>query len=283
MRAWRLVNAHPPSRSCLLLCCHLAAPLLALSPPSIGCKLHGSATLHRHRGWIILHNPPQPPPSPFDPLGSTGFPHPSGSTLVGRRPTIASGLPSSGCTSSLCPTGSVGLLPPASSTMVLSRQSPRLHPGPPDPLHPPGSLALRLRLGLLHHLPRRHWSAPWNRRPFLLHGSSLRQLHRGPPLWLWLWPGSSLTPPAPNSSCLLPGSSLLRHPHGLCLPGPSQMSVPPEPPPKYRTPSSPCSFYSTRTRFPGGGLISGFWTICVLFYLGFCSCLSLFGHVPVLI
>ncbi|KAI2652502.1 Formate--tetrahydrofolate ligase [Labeo rohita] len=50
---------------------------------------------------------------------STGLHHPSGSTLVGRRPTIASGLHSFGCTSSLRPIGSVGLLPPSSSASAL--------------------------------------------------------------------------------------------------------------------------------------------------------------------
>ncbi len=105
----------------------------------------------------------------------------------------------------------------------LGRQSPWLHPGPPDPLHPPGSLALRLHLGLLHHLLRRRWSAPWSRRPSLLHGSSLRRLHRGPSSWLW--PGSCCAPPAPGPSCLFPGSSLLRRLPGLCLPAPSRVSV----------------------------------------------------------
>uniref|UniRef100_A0A673NCD5 ATP-binding cassette, sub-family G (WHITE), member 2a n=1 Tax=Sinocyclocheilus rhinocerous TaxID=307959 RepID=A0A673NCD5_9TELE len=38
-------------------------------------------------------------------ISSTGLPHPSGSALVGRRPAIASGLFSSGCASSFCPTG----------------------------------------------------------------------------------------------------------------------------------------------------------------------------------
>ncbi|KAL0191148.1 hypothetical protein M9458_013846, partial [Cirrhinus mrigala] len=40
------------------------------------------------------------------PTSSTGLPSPSGSALVGRRPAIASGLHSSGCASSLRPTGS---------------------------------------------------------------------------------------------------------------------------------------------------------------------------------
>ncbi len=42
-------------------------------------------------------------------------------------------------------------------------------------------------------------------QPFLLHGTSLRRLHHGPPSWLW--PGYRLAPPAPSPSCLLPGSS----------------------------------------------------------------------------
>ncbi len=52
---------------------------------------------------------------------STGLSHPTGSALVGRQLAIASGLLSSGCASSLRPTGSIGILPPASSTLVLSR------------------------------------------------------------------------------------------------------------------------------------------------------------------
>ncbi len=54
LKGRRLTNAHPPSRSCLLHRCRLAAPLLALSPPSVQCELHGSAIRHRHRGWSIL-------------------------------------------------------------------------------------------------------------------------------------------------------------------------------------------------------------------------------------
>ncbi|KTF78513.1 hypothetical protein cypCar_00042941 [Cyprinus carpio] len=49
------------------------------------------------------------------------LPRPSGSALVCRRPAIASGLHSSGCTLSICPTDSIGLLPPSSSTLVLCR------------------------------------------------------------------------------------------------------------------------------------------------------------------
>ncbi len=49
LRAHRLKNVHPPSRSCLLHRCCLAAPLLTLNPPSVQCEHHGSASLHcRH-------------------------------------------------------------------------------------------------------------------------------------------------------------------------------------------------------------------------------------------
>ncbi len=48
--------------------------------------------------------------------GSAGLPHPSGSALVWRRPSCASGLHSSGCTSSLCPSDFfISSAPPQSS------------------------------------------------------------------------------------------------------------------------------------------------------------------------
>ncbi len=53
--------------------------------------------------------------------GSAGFPRPSGSALVWRRPSCASGLHSSGCASSLRPSGSVRLLHPLGSSSVLWR------------------------------------------------------------------------------------------------------------------------------------------------------------------
>ncbi len=86
-------------------------------------------------------------------------------------------VPSSSFIPSAPPQSSVAPAPPRPPG-----STPLLCLGPPDPPRCPGSSALRLRLGLLHHLLRRRWSAPWSRRPFLLHGSSLRQLHRGPPL-----------------------------------------------------------------------------------------------------
>ncbi|KAI2646405.1 Large structural protein [Labeo rohita] len=52
---------------------------------------------------------------------STGLHRPSGSAPVSRRPTFASGLYSSGCASTLCPTGSVDLLPTAGTASVLCR------------------------------------------------------------------------------------------------------------------------------------------------------------------
>ncbi len=182
-----------------------------------------------------------PSTSAFWPRGSTmapssllsaGLPHLSGSALVCRRPSAASGLHSSDCTSSLqlCQAS-------PSLQLHLAPQSLRLHCvlpdpclrlgrrrhlpclGPPDPRCRPGSSALRLHLGLLHHLLRRHRSAPWSRQPFLHHGSFLRRLHCGPPSWLW--PGSRLAPPAPSPSCLCPGSSLrLIRPGSYCfIPG----------------------------------------------------------------
>ncbi len=97
------------------------------------------------------------------------------------------------------------------------RQSPRLQPGPPDPRHPPGSLALHLRSS--NHLLHRRWSAPWSQKPSRLHDSSLRRFHRGPSSRLW--PGSCCSP---GPFCLFPGSSLCRPP-GLCLPAPSWVSI----------------------------------------------------------
>ncbi len=168
-----LENARPPTRSCLLHRCRLAAPLLALSPLSVRCEPHGSAILQRRRGWSIPHLRLQGPDSASArrpsgstvtrlSISSTGLPRPSGSALVGRRPAIASGLRSSGYASSLHPTGSVGLLPPASSTWVLGRSgfgSPPWSPEPSAPPWPPRSSAspwlvgsLLLCLGLLNHL-----------------------------------------------------------------------------------------------------------------------------------
>ncbi len=73
--------------------------------------------------------------------------------LVSHRPSAASGFHSSGFhsfTSSLHPSGSVRLLLPSSFTFILSLL---LHLGPPDPLCRPGSVSVRLRLGLhrRHH------------------------------------------------------------------------------------------------------------------------------------
>ncbi|KAL0150803.1 hypothetical protein M9458_053885 [Cirrhinus mrigala] len=64
-----------------------------------------------------LEDPSSPPPA----SESTGLPHPSSSTLVARRPAIASGLHSSSCVLSLHPTGFIGLLPPSGSASDLCR------------------------------------------------------------------------------------------------------------------------------------------------------------------
>ncbi len=76
----------------------------------------------------------------------------------------------------------------------LSRLSLQLRLGPPDPRRHPGSPSARFHLGLhLQQLSLRQ-SAPWCCRSLPHHGSSRRQLHRGPPSWLasGLPPGSSL-------------------------------------------------------------------------------------------
>ncbi len=58
-----LENARPPTHSCLLHRCFLAAPLLALSPPSMRCELGGTVILQHRRGqsfpWLRLQ-PPRP-------------------------------------------------------------------------------------------------------------------------------------------------------------------------------------------------------------------------------
>ncbi len=129
---------------------------------------------------------------------------------------------------------------PPSLRLHLSSRSHLFRLGPPDPLHHPGSSALRLCLGLL----LRHWSAPWSRQPFLHHGSSLCRLHRGLPSWLWPAGSScskSLRSPPSIWSALAPPWTLFAvlHP-GVC--------PPPEPPPGI--PSLPLSCP---------------WTVCVCF------------------
>ncbi len=182
---------------------------------------------------------PSPPPSPVDPSAPPGSlvpPAPPWSGVDPPSPLEASPLATPRRSIPPAPLGS--FLPPAppwssvapappwisASALVARDLAPQIpHPGPPDPRHPPGSLALRLHLGLLLHLLCRRWSAPWSRRPSILHGSSHRRLHCGP--LLWRWPGSCCAPSAPGPSCLLPGSSLLRCPPGLCLPAPTWVSV----------------------------------------------------------
>ncbi len=228
---------------------------------------------------------PSPPPSPIDPPAPPGSlvpPAPPWSGVDPPSPQDSSPLAAPRRSVPPAPLGSfLPSAPPGSSVvrlrcgspelrLRLGCQSPRLHPGPPDPRHPPGSLALRLRLGLLHHLLRHRWSAPLCRRPSLLHGSSLRRLHRGPSSWLW--PGSCQAPPAPDPSSLLPGSSLLRHLPGLCQPAPSRVSVlllsrllsshPPLP--------FGC-YYGARTHLPGGGRYVTPLDCFVVFLLPMCS------------
>ncbi len=61
VRKMLLENARPPTHSFLLNRCHLAAPLLTLSPPSLRCEPRGTAILQRCRGRSIPHLRLQPP------------------------------------------------------------------------------------------------------------------------------------------------------------------------------------------------------------------------------
>ncbi len=236
VRAWR--DCHPPALP------WLEFPLI-------------SASSHEARTRPLPVDPPSPPwllaPSslswPICPLALLG-------TLVPPAPPCSAStnlrLGTSLLRLRLVPSSLWLRQAPSSPQLKLSPLSLRLHRGHLDPHLRLGRRRHLLRLGLLLHLLRRRWPAPWSRRPSLLHGSSLHQLHRGP--LSWLWPGSCSVPPAPGPSCLFPGSSLLRRLHGLCLPAPSRapvllLSL---------LPSSLMPFpfgwyYGTSTHLPGGG------------------------------
>ncbi len=246
LKAQRLTNAPTlppaPASSSAVVC-------QPLCPPSIWCELRGTAILQRSR-WD----------------GATRCSRRSGVLRrwrVNARPGGAGRTRESGGAGPPSPVDPPAppdsLLPPAppwssgSPDLRLSPPEPSAPPWPPpDPQHPPGSLALRLRLGLLHHLLRHRWSAPWSRRPFLLHGFSLRQLYLGPSSWLW--PGSCCAPPAPGPSCLLPGSSFLRRLSCLCPSSSSWASslIP--------TCSPLCCSTARGRTFREGGDMSGLWT-----------------------
>ncbi len=148
---------------------------------------------------------------------------------------------------------------PPRSTSQRNAERSVTSPSPPlqNPQHPSGSFALRLRLGLLHR-----WSAPWSRWPFLIHGSSLRRLHRGSPLRLW--PGSSLAPsvPSPSSLLHLPMDSVCRPPPGCLSSSWASSQIP--------THSSLCCIYGAKTHLPGGGEMSGLDLFCHVFQFLFC-------------
>ncbi|XDV31789.1 hypothetical protein PO909_002744 [Leuciscus waleckii] len=75
--------------------------------------------------WLL---PPSAPTWPISSLVSSCSLIPPGSTLVAHQPTLASGLHSSGYASSLRPPGSIGLLTPFCSSLVLT---PSVSPVPP--------------------------------------------------------------------------------------------------------------------------------------------------------
>ncbi len=199
----------PPSHPlCLLHRCRLQPLLLALSPPSYGASPTGlpsssvagvgvpsppppAAEARTPPRSIDPVAPPRllapwPPPSPIDPPAP---PAPSSLRLrLGRASTRhCLWTPLLWLRSSLRPTGSVGLLPPASSTLVLScsgsaadlrisaSASVARALGSP---WPPGSSAVPLARwlsvstsGLLHHCSAAV-VGPRESGPYLLHGPS---------------------------------------------------------------------------------------------------------------
>ncbi|KAL0162810.1 hypothetical protein M9458_042206, partial [Cirrhinus mrigala] len=156
---------------------------------------------------------------------------------------------SSGCASSLCPSGlsgsSIHLDPPWSSVAPapprpVGSMPQRWLPGPFVPPRPSGSSLSPWLIGssspprappppalppLVGPLETSALPPPW-----LL---PLLSIHRGSSSWLW--PGFCLAPPAPSpsslslvcsgSSCFLLGSSVPDLHPGLCLPSSSQVSV----------------------------------------------------------
>ncbi len=131
-----------------------ALPPAPASSSAVVCQPLCSPSAHHQYGvstaglpsspW--LENPLTPPPASeaHRPSGSTSAPSSLTSTVTRRSTSSTLVLSRSG----------------SATDLHLGHQSPRLHSGPPDPRHPPGSLALRLHLRLLHHLLRRRWSAP---------------------------------------------------------------------------------------------------------------------------
>lgn len=171
---------------------------------------------------------PSPPPSPVDPSA------PQGSLIPPAPPWSGVALPLPLDSSPLAaphrsvPPALLGsFLPPAPpwfsvapATPWISGSSPWspepsappcLPPPPPSSRHPPGSLALHLRL--LFHLFHRHWSASSSMAPPTV-SSTVGHCYGcglGLVVLLLLW-----VPPV---------SSLLRRPPGFCLPASSWISV----------------------------------------------------------
>ncbi len=184
-----------------------ATPPLLLAPSSMPWPISPLAPpgfhVHLDLPWSVVDNPAprdSTPPAAPRPSGSVRLLLPYSSTLV------------------LCCSGSTAAfwIP----RLCIGRLSHLLCLGPMDPPWGPCSSALHLCLWLLHHLLC-HIG-----QPFLLHGSSLHRLHHG--LSSWLWPGSHLAAPAPSPSCCLPGSFLsLIHPVSSWFPPWGGQYVPP--------------------------------------------------------
>ncbi len=160
LEARRLTNACPPTRSCLLHRCRLAATLLALSPPSRRCEPHGSPSSPWLENPLPLASKPQTPPRPINPSAPLWLLAPSNPLWP------------------ICPLAPLGsLVPPALLWSIVDHPSPRdsllwlgqrlLRQALPflRLLLSPQSLRLhrdlldpRLRIGRLSHLLRHgHW------------------------------------------------------------------------------------------------------------------------------
>ncbi len=168
-----LENTHPSTHSCLLYRCRLAAPLLALSPPSMWCKLGRTAILQCRHGRSFprlrlrgpdsasAHWPAGSTMAPSSllsavvhlPIGSAGLPRSSSSALVWRRPSCTSGLlrlrfvplvPSGSFIPSAPPQSSVAPAPPQPSGFPSPPRSPAPSALPWSTRILPVALALRL-------------------------------------------------------------------------------------------------------------------------------------------
>ncbi len=175
----------PPTHSCLLHCCRLAAPLWSEFPmtpsPTSEARTPPRPFDPPAPPWLLAHSFQPWPICPLAPLDSLVPPAPPWSGIDPPVPRVSTRPAAPRPFVPLAPSGSfIPSAPPQSSVaplhhgyldphLHLGRQCYLLRRGPPDPPCCSFSMALCLRLRLLLHLLHHCWSAPWSRRPFLLH------------------------------------------------------------------------------------------------------------------